>query len=170
PATGGSPHPAPGTPAAASKPQAGSTKAASKSRGWLVIAVIGVILMVLVGWLVLRPSGGGEPSPTPTPSASATATAPSAPASDQLRDGDWLLQSYRLASQAGALTVSGTVRNTGDATASADLQVWLYEGGQSLGSVTTTVTDVPAGGTVDVTMTGDATWQAGQKVLLLEAS
>ncbi len=41
--------------------------------------------------------------------------------------------------------------------------------GTSLGSVATTVTDVPAGGSVNVTMTGDAVWAPGAKVVLFEA-
>ena len=55
-------------------------------------------------------------------------------------------------------------------TASADLTTWVYLGGESLGSVSTTVTDVPAGETVRVTMKGDAVWKKGQKVVLLQAS
>lgn len=151
-------------------PRERTPAATSRRRVWLLVALVGATLLVLLGWLVLRPSGGGQPSGTPSPTASASATAPSAPASDQLRDGQWLLESYRLSNQGGSLVVSGSVRNTGTAAASADLQVWAYQGGQSLGSVSTTVKDVPAGGAVDVTMTGDATWQAGQKVLLLQAS
>ena len=55
-------------------------------------------------------------------------------------------------------------------TASADLTTWVYLGSESLGSVATTVTDVPAGASVPVTMTGDAVWKQGQKVVLLQAS
>jgi hypothetical protein len=62
------------------------------------------------------------------------------------------------------------VRNTGTATASANLTTWVYLGDESLGSVATTVTDVPAGGSVPVTMTGDGIWKKGQKVVLLQAS
>ena len=66
--------------------------------------------------------------------------------------------------------MSGTVRNTGSDAASADLTTWVYLDGDSLGSVATTVNDVPAGGTVLVTMTGDAVWKRGQKIVLLQAS
>jgi len=66
--------------------------------------------------------------------------------------------------------VSGTVRNRGTSTASADLTVWVYVGQESLGSVSTTVTDVAAGEAVPVTMRGDAVWKPGQKVVLLQAS
>jgi hypothetical protein len=84
--------------------------------------------------------------------------------------GDWLLESYRLDNTAEGLVVSGTVRNRGGATASADLVVWVYVDGTSLGSVTGTVSDVPAGAAVPVTMRGDAIWRPGQKVVLLEAT
>ncbi len=53
---------------------------------------------------------------------------------------------------------------------SADLTTWVYLGEESLGSVSTTVTDVPAGRSVQVTMKGDAVWKKGQKVVLLQAS
>ena len=62
------------------------------------------------------------------------------------------------------------MRNTGDATASADLTTWVYVGQESLGSVSTTVSDVPAGDAVQVEMTGDAVWKQGDKVVLLKAS
>jgi hypothetical protein len=62
------------------------------------------------------------------------------------------------------------VRSTGSTTASANLTTWVYLGDESLGSVSTTLTDVPAGGSVPVTMTGDAVWKKGQKVVLLQAS
>jgi hypothetical protein len=81
-----------------------------------------------------------------------------------------LLETYRLDNTDTGLVVSGTVRNRGEATASADLTTWVYLGSESLGSVATTVSDVPAGGAVPVTMTGDAIWKQGQKVVLLQAS
>ena len=132
----------------------------------LVIALV-VILVATVGWFVLRDnSGGGSDAGPDQPGASA----PAAPAKDQLRSGDWLLESYRFNNTGDQLSVSGTVRDTGDATASAALTVWVYQGQESLGSVSTTVSDVPAGGAVDVTMTGDAVFKMGPKVVLLEAS
>ncbi len=86
-----------------------------------------------------------------------------------MRSGDWLLETYRYDNTGDKLVVSGTVRNRGTTTGSADLTTWIYQDGESLGSVSTTVTDVPAGAAVPVTMTGDAIWVDGPKVVLLEA-
>jgi hypothetical protein len=132
-------------------------------------------VLLVGGWFAVQSltgdsadSGSGSGSSTDAPPSSADA--PPAPASDQLKDGDWLLATYRLDNTAEGLVVSGTVRNTGSTTASADLTTWVYLGDESLGSVSTTVTDVPAGGSVPVTMTGDAVWKKGQKVVLLQES
>ena len=107
---------------------------------------------------------------TSTGAPPSAADAPPAPAKDQLTDGDWLLETYRFDNTADGLVVSGTVRNRGSAPASADLTTWVYLGKESLGSVATKVADVPAGGSVPVTMKGDAVWKKGKKVVLLQAS
>jgi hypothetical protein len=137
----------------------------------LVAVLVGLVLLV-AGWFVVQALGGdnttagsGSSSGAP-PSA---ADAPPSPAKDQLTDGDWLLETYRLDNTDDGLVISGTVRNRGTTTGSADLTTWFYEGGESLGSVSTTVSDVPAGAAVPVTMTGDAIWRPGQQVVLLEA-
>ena len=138
--------------------------------------LIGLVAVILAGWLVLGQlgngatpgSGGNTTSSSQPPSAE---SAPPAPSSDQLGSGDWFLDAYRLNNDSsGSMTITGTVRNRGNATASAHLTVWVYLGDQSLGSVSTTVTDVPAGKTVSVEMAGDAVWKPGEKVVLLEAS
>ncbi len=131
-----------------------------------------VALAVLIGgWLALQSltGGSGGSNASGGDSGSSASQAPPAPTADQLRDGPWLLERYRLNNSSG-FTVTGTVRNTGDAAASADLTTWIYLGTRSLGSVGTTVTDVPAGGAVEVEMTGDAVWEQGLKTVLLEAS
>ncbi len=146
-----------------------------RRRGW-VVGLVAMVALALVGWLVLPGLLGGAgdgdgSSPDGTSSAPASSgDAPPAPGSDQLVSGDWLLESYRLDNTEEGLVVSGTVRNRGSATASADLVVWVYVAGTSLGSVSGTVSDVPAGAAVPVTMRGDAVWKPGQKVVLLEAS
>lgn len=86
-----------------------------------------------------------------------------------MKSGDWLLSSYRLGNDANSMWVEGTVANRGSKAASANLVVWIYANGQSLGSVSTSVTDVPAGGSQSVRMDGDAKWAPGSKVVLLEA-
>ena len=139
---------------------------------WAIL--VGLVLLV-GGWFVIQALGddstnGGSGSGSSTGAPPSAADAPPAPSKDQLKDGDWLLATYRFDNTADGLVVSGTVRNTGSATASANLTTWVYLGEESLGSVATTVTDVPAGETVTVTMTGDAVWKKGQKVVLLQAS
>jgi hypothetical protein len=133
---------------------------------------LGVLVLIVGGWFAVQTlaesnDGGSGSSAGGPPSA---ADAPPAPGSDQLTDGDWLLETYRLDNTDDGLVVSGTVRNRGTTTGSADLTTWVYLGQESLGSVSTTVTDVPAGTTVPVTMTGDAIWKQGQKDVLLQAS
>jgi hypothetical protein len=178
PAASTAPAPPPVRPRTAGNPRAvGPRTAAAQQRRAtrrrvLVILLVGLVLIV-GGWFVVQALGGdstsgGSGSSTGTPPSAADA--PPAPASDQLKDGDWLLATYRFDNTADGLVVSGTVRNTGGDTASADLTTWVYLGGESLGSVSTTVTDVPAGETVRVTMKGDAVWKKGNKVVLLQAS
>lgn len=148
----------------------------ARRRRTLFVALI--VLAVLVGgWLVYdntigasNGSGGGSAAAgTGTGTGESAAQAPPAPGSDQLRDDPWLLERYRL-NNASGLIVTGTVRNTGSEPASADLTTWIYLGSESLGSVSTTVTDVGAGDSVEVEMTGDAEWKQGLKTVLLEAS
>jgi hypothetical protein len=125
----------------------------------------------VVAWLAFGNAGQSGPSSGDSGTRPDSASdAPPAPADDQLRSGDWFLETYRLDNTDEGLVVSGTVRNRGNSTGSADLTTWVYESGESLGSVSTTVTDVPAGAAVPVTMTGDAIWRPGQKVVLLEAT
>lgn len=150
-------------PTAAPGPAPGGPRPKATRRGRLVAALLALVLVLGVGWLVMGGGDGGGIGD------GITATAPPAPASDQLVSGDWLLESYRLNNVSGALEVSGTIRNRGTATASADLRVWVYAGEESLGSVETRVSDVAAGTTVSVTMTGDAVWASGHKTVLLEA-
>lgn len=139
------------------------------------MAVLAGLVLLVGGWFLVQSlagsdSDGGSGSGSSTGAPPSAADAPPAPSDDQLRDGDWLLETYRLDNTDSGLVVSGTVRNTGDAAASADLTTWVYLGSESLGSVATTLTDVPAGASVPVTMTGDGVWKPGQKVVLLQAS
>ncbi len=143
---------------------------AGRRSGRALVVAVAAILALVVGWLAVTSLSGGGGDDTGT-SAPDVADAPPAPASDSLRADDWLLESYRLVNDdAGGLSVTGTVRNVGQSTASADLTVWIYVGSDPLGSVTTSVADVPAGGSTPVTMSGNAQWRAGQKVILLQAS
>jgi hypothetical protein len=147
----------------------------ARRRRWVVGLVV-VGLVALLGWLALGAlgvggdSGSGSAGSSSSGQPGSAADAPPAPAADQLVSGDWLLESYRLDNTADGLVVSGTVRNRGASPASADLRVWVYRGQESLGSVATTVSDVPGKAAVPVTMTGDAVWKSGAKTVLLEAS
>ncbi len=159
-------------PSARARPPPNSVGPLAGVSSWAIL--VGLVLLV-GGWFVVQALGGdstnsGSGSGSSTGAPPSAADAPPAPAKDQLKDGDWLLATYRFDNTADGLVVSGTVRNTGAATASANLTTWVYLGDESLGSVATTVTDVPAGESVPVTMTGDAVWKKGQKVVLLQAS
>jgi serine/threonine protein kinase len=140
---------------------------------WLGILAL-VAAVVLGAWwgvgLITGGQYGGTPPGSNSSNPPSARKAPDAPPSDVLRSGDWLLASYRLINDGTDLSISGTISNTGSTAGSADLTVWVYlADGTSLGSVETTVTDVPAGGSVQVNMTGDALWAPGAKVVLLEA-
>ena len=180
PPASSAPAPPPVRPRTAGNPRAvGPRTAAAQQRRAtrrrvLVGVLVGLVLLV-GGWFVVQALGGdstnaGSGSGSSTGAAPSAADAPPPPANDQLKDGDWLLETYRFDNTADGLVVSGTVRNTGSATASANLTTWVYLGEESLGSVSTTVTDVPPGKAVPVTMTGDAVWKKGEKVVLLQAS
>ncbi len=165
--------PAPPPPRTAGPRAVGPRTAAAQrrraARRRTMLTLLAIATIVLVGWLVVRdrlPAGAGDGSGS---SSGSSSQAPPAPSSDQLRDGDWLLESYRLDNNESGLVVSGTVRNRGAETASADLTVWVYADGKSLGSVQSTVSDVPAGAAVPVTMRGDAVWKPGTKRVVLQA-
>ena len=179
-------HPDPGRPAGTRSPACpaganpgavGPRTAAARQRRArrrrIVVVVLVVLALIVAGWLAVQSldnattdngsssEGGSQPG--------SASEAPPAPGSDQLRAGPWLLERYALNNRNQGLTIAGTVRNTGDQPASADLTAWVYLGSESLGSVSATVTDVPAGEAVQVTMTGDAIWTPGDKTILLEA-
>ena len=154
-------------------PRTAAARQRRARRRRIVVVVLVVLALLVAGWLALQAldngttdngsssEGGSQPG--------SAAEAPPAPGSDQLRAGPWLLERYALNNRSQDLSITGTVRNTGDQPASADLTAWVYRGGESLGSVSATVTDVPAGEAVQVTMTGDAIWRPGEKTILLEA-
>lgn len=172
--------PRPATPSPAPQPAPVVRKSAKLP--WLV-ALIAVAVAGFAIWALVGAGGdtpGPEESPTATgatskaPTSSPTATptitgsAPPAPATNQLKAGDWLLSSYRFGNDASSMWLDGTVQNRGTAAASATLVAWIYVGGTPIGSVSTTVTDVPAGGSKSVKMTGDAKWVPGEKIVLLQ--
>ncbi len=180
PPSGSAPAPPPVRPRTAGSPRTPGPRTAAAqrrraNRRRALVAVLAGLALLVAGWFLVQSLGGsdsdgGSGSGSSTGAPPSAADAPPAPSDDQLRDGDWLLETYRLDNTDSGLVVSGTVRNTGDAAASADLTTWVYLGSESLGSVATTLTDVPAGASVPVTMTGDGVWKPGQKVVLLQAS
>ena len=151
-------------------PRAAAAQRRRERRRRLLVALVAILALIVAGWIALQALDVGTTGGGSSTGGGASSDAPPAPNSDQLRDGPWLLERYRLNNTSSGLTITGTVRNTGDATASADLTTWVYVGQESLGSVSTTVTDVPAGDAVQVEMTGDAVWKQGDKVVLLKAS
>jgi hypothetical protein len=129
---------------------------------------------------IVTPSDSPSESVSPTPTAasqtptqsstsgpSPTGTAPTAPATTTTSADGWRLGSWRI-TNTGTLGVDTTARNTATGTRSAVLVLYVYVDGRLIATTTTTVTDVPAGGTVPVHFSGSDPWQAGQKVLLLQ--
>ncbi|MGV1006136.1 MAG: serine/threonine protein kinase [Candidatus Nanopelagicales bacterium] len=172
-------------PVASPSPAPRTARPATRNVGRVVKLVAGGVAAVAIAGLGFNlldspsePSGGGEStstaSPIPTnpgsPTPAPTGEAPEAPRSDQLRSGDWLLAQYALHNDTSTMSVTGTLTNTGSSKASADIVVWVYVGDEVLGSVGATVTDVPAGESTKVTLTGDFAWKPGQKILLVQAT
>ncbi len=151
-----------------SRPRTAADAATIAARRRRMLVVASIVLIGIIAWLGLRAAGilgsGNGPGIV------GQVIAPSAPASDQLGDGDWFLDSYRLSNTAdGHLTLDGQVRNRGSRTASADLRVWIYlQTGELLGRVESSVADVAAGQSVATTMSGDAIFQSGPKVVLFQ--
>lgn len=180
PPTSTAPAPPPVRPRTAGNPRTPGPRTAAAQqrrakRRRAIVTILTLLALLVGGWVLVQSLGGDgdigdQASGSSSQGPGSAADAPPAPSEDQLRDGDWLLERYSLDNTGSGLVVTGTVRNSGDAAASADLTTWVYLGSESLGSVATTVADVPAGGTVQVTMTGDAVWKQGQKVVLLQAS
>ena len=183
PSTSTAPAPPPVRPRTTGNPRTPGPRTAAAqqrraTRRRALVTLLILLALLVGGWVAYQSlmSSDGDSSDQSPGSGSTSdgppsaADAPPAPSSDQLRDGDWLLERYALDNTGSGLVVTGTVSNRGGAAASADLTTWVYLGTESLGSVTTRVTDVPAGGSVQVTMTGDAVWKQGQKVVLLQAS
>jgi len=107
------------------------------------------------------PSGTTGPGPTPT------GAAPSAPATTTTVVDGWRLGAWKITNTGGTLGVDTTARNTGTATSSANLVLYVYINGTLIATTTSTVTDVPAGASVPVHFSGADPWKSGQKVLLL---
>jgi hypothetical protein len=87
-----------------------------------------------------------------------------------LTTGDWDLTNYRITNDGGVLGVAGTVRNNGEATASATMTIFVYVDGEFLGAVSAQLADVPPGGTTDVEFTGTDQWRGGTQTLLVEVA
>jgi hypothetical protein len=107
------------------------------------------------------PSGTTGPGPTPT------GAAPSAPATTTTVVDGWRLGAWKITTTGGTLGVDTTARNTGTATSSANLVLYVYINGALIATTTATVTDVAAGASVPVHFSGSDPWKPGQKVLLL---
>ena len=105
-------------------------------------------------------------TPTTGPGPTPTGTAPSAPATTTTVVDGWRLGAWKI-TNVGSLGVDTTARNTGTATSSANLVLYVYINGQLIATTTATVTGVPAGGSVPVHFSGSDPWKPGQKVLLL---
>jgi len=139
---------------------------------WLLLLAV-LVVGGVVGVLLLRgDSPRGDDTaviPDEQPSESELVDgAPPAPASDQLRSGDWLLSSYRITNDNGLLGVEGTVENQGTSSASGEVRTYVYVDGQLLGVATGEVVAVPAGGSQPVSLTSEAQWRLGNPVVQLE--
>jgi hypothetical protein len=180
PAYDPAPPPARPTSASRSRSAARSSAPARRARRRNVLITLLIALALAVGgWLVWQSTDGDAGTPGTATAAGgggdeggggSDAEAPPAPGSDSLVAGPWLLERYAFNNDGAELTISATIRNNGSEAGSADLRTWVYQDQDSLGSVSATVSDVPAGDSVQVEMTGDAQWQAGPKTVVLEAS
>ena len=151
--------------------QPATPESARRGRGGWIIGVVLILAAVLVGgWLITRDTGSdtGE-----TPSASQTPTpgpAPGAPTPGQVaRSGDFALSGWEIVNEAdGTMSVTTNVKNNGTEAASGFATVFVYADGVPIGSASGELPEIPAGGTAEVTLTGDDQWQPGQKTVTLD--
>jgi len=139
------------------------------------IAAAGLLALV-AGFLGFKaidgttaPAGpeASQSQPAQTPEAR---EAPAFPGSDQLRSGDWLLSQYAISQDNGRLVINGTVQNSGSKAASTELTVYYYVDGEAVAVATGSTGEVAPGGSADVTLTSEDSWQPGNPVLVVEAS
>lgn len=66
--------------------------------------------------------------------------------------------------------INGTVQNSGSKAASTELTVYYYVDGEAVAVATGSTGEVAPGGSADVTLTSEDSWQPGNPVLVVEAS
>jgi len=67
----------------------------------------------------------------------------------------------------GQMSVTGTIKNKGSATATGFATAYIYADGAAIGSASGQLPDVPAGGEAPVTLVGTDAWVAGAKSISL---
>ena len=124
PPTGTAPAPPPVRPRTAGNPRTPGPRTAAAqrrraNRRRALVAVLAGLALLVGGWFLVQSLAGAATRPTAgsgsgssTGAPPSAADAPPAPSDDQLKDGDWLLETYRLDNTDSGLVVSGTVRNT----------------------------------------------------------
>ncbi len=148
---------------------------APAKRRWppLLLAIALIAAIGLGVWWVSGRDGEGllEPNDGSTPPASTGPTPSAPPAGTSASSGTWSMSSWSIQNNAdGTMSVKGTIKNNGTATASGTATAYIYADGQPIGSATGELTDVPAGGSVEVTLVGTDPWQAGAKSIALEVT
>ena len=141
---------------------------------WAAVGLAGVLALGIgyAGFNSLQSGGAPEPSqsqsqqPSEAPSAG---EAPANPGSDQLRSGNWLLSQYSISQDNGKLVINGTVQNSGNKSASADLTVFYYVNGEAVAVATGSTGEVAAGSSAQVTLTSEDDWQPGNPTLVVQA-
>jgi hypothetical protein len=107
------------------------------------------------------PQASETPTPGPTPGAPTPGQA--------ARSGDFALSGWEIVNESdGTMSVTTNVKNNGTEAASGFATVYIYADGAPIGSASGELPEIPAGGTAEVTLTGDDQWQPGQKTVTLD--
>ena len=80
-----------------------------------------------------------------------------------------MLSQYSISQDNGKLVINGTVQNSGNKSASADLTVFYYVNGEAVAVATGSTGEVAAGSSAQVTLTSEDDWQPGNPTLVVEA-
>ena len=156
----------------AAAPVHGPAEPKPRKRGRpLLLALVLLAALGLGVWWISGMDGGLRGPDQASPPASTGPTPAAPPAGTSASSGDWSMSSWSIQNNPdGTMSVQGTVTNNGTATASGTATAFIYSDGQPIGTASGQLPDVPAGGSVDVTLVGTDQWQPGAKSIALEVA
>lgn len=109
-----------------------------------------------------------EPPSEPQPDLDSFGAVPQSPEETDTISDRWDLSAWSVLSRDGGLAVSGNLTNISGESQSGEVRVYVYSEGQHVATTTLNVVDFPADGSERVELAGEAVWEPGPKVLLLQ--